>query len=210
MSSIFLVHHFPIILNEIRLLITKQYPSTRINSYDSFSNISHEIKINDIIIIYIDVPDLNLLKILKELQNTGVKIIVWIGSEDESTIRFLLQQKFQGYLLNRIENSELWCVLDNIQSNMPYLQPSLTSILFKQYLSESVHPLESPPSILTKREWEVLQLLTNGYSNEKVAHELYLTESTVKNHVSSILHKLEVPDRTGAVLKAIKNKWVIL
>jgi DNA-binding NarL/FixJ family response regulator len=91
LNTIYLVHHFPIIRNEIRLLITKQYPSTLISCYESFSSLPSTIKKNAILIINLNVPDLNKLKTLKKLQNKGIKIIVWIRSEDETTIRFFLQ-----------------------------------------------------------------------------------------------------------------------
>ena len=65
-----------------------------------------------------------------------------------------------------------------------------------------------PLHLLTKRECEVLQLLTDGQSNRVIGETLYISEKTVKNHVSSILQKMNVNDRTQAVVMAIKNGWV--
>lgn len=62
--------------------------------------------------------------------------------------------------------------------------------------------------LLTRRECEVLQLLADGKSNKGIADALSISEKTVKNHVSSILQKLNVNDRTQAVVVAIKNGWV--
>ncbi|MNW14545.1 Transcriptional regulatory protein DegU [compost metagenome] len=70
-----------------------------------------------------------------------------------------------------------------------------------------VHNDNSP---LTKREAEVLRLMAEGRSNKSIGEFLYISEKTVKNHVSSILQKLEVDDRTQAVITAIKNGWVTL
>ncbi|WP_235182989.1 response regulator transcription factor [Gracilibacillus boraciitolerans] len=61
--------------------------------------------------------------------------------------------------------------------------------------------------MFTRREWEVMELLTQGYSNQRISNQLYITDKTVKNHISSILRKLEVPDRTNAVLTVLRNKW---
>jgi two-component system response regulator DegU len=62
--------------------------------------------------------------------------------------------------------------------------------------------------LLTRRECEVLQLLADGKSNRGIGEALYISEKTVKNHVSNILQKMNVNDRTQAVVVAIKNGWV--
>src|SRR5699024_12702530 len=68
--------------------------------------------------------------------------------------------------------------------------------------------LRNPLRILTKRECEVLQLLAEGKSNRGVSEALYISEKTVKNHVSSILQKMNVTDRTQADVHANRNGWV--
>ncbi|OYD56045.1 hypothetical protein CGZ90_19615 [Fictibacillus aquaticus] len=65
-----------------------------------------------------------------------------------------------------------------------------------------------PSRILTRREWEVLQLLADGHNNKSISVRLFVSESTVKNHLSSIMRKLKVNDRTAAVIKALRNNWV--
>jgi two-component system response regulator DegU len=65
-----------------------------------------------------------------------------------------------------------------------------------------------PLHILTRRECEVLQMLADGKSNRSIGETLYISEKTVKNHVSNILQKMNVNDRTQAVVVAIKNGWV--
>lgn len=67
-----------------------------------------------------------------------------------------------------------------------------------------------PLHLYTKRECEVLQLLTDGKSNRQIAEALNISEKTVKNHVSSLFKKMKVNDRTQAVVTAIKNNWVEL
>jgi len=64
------------------------------------------------------------------------------------------------------------------------------------------------PSILTPRETEILSYIARGYMNKQIAHELGLSEHTIKNHLSSIIRKLEVNDRTQAVVLAINNGWI--
>ncbi|MCY8164961.1 two-component system response regulator DegU, partial [Bacillus inaquosorum] len=72
-----------------------------------------------------------------------------------------------------------------------------------------VYPeIRRPLHILTRRECEVLQMLADGKSNRGIGESLFISEKTVKNHVSNILQKMNVNDRTQAVVVAIKNGWV--
>lgn len=90
--------------------------------------------------------------------------------------------------------------------------------LFRRFYNEELRQLQafssarkaevSVPSIITPRETEILAYIARGYMNKQVAHELGLSEHTIKNHLSSIMHKLDVNDRTQAVVLAINNGWI--
>ena len=90
--------------------------------------------------------------------------------------------------------------------------------LFRRFYNEELRQLQvlpsvkkaeaTVPSILTPREVEILAYIAHGYMNKQIAHELGLSEHTIKNHLSSIMHKLEVNDRTQAVVLAINNSWI--
>ena len=89
------------------------------------------------------------------------------------------------------------------------IQPAITERLLKG-LEGRQHDFPSlePPDPLTDREIEVLRMMAGGYSNREIADGFSLTEGTVKNHVSNILSKLGVRDRTRAVLKAVELRYV--
>ncbi len=98
-----------------------------------------------------------------------------------------------------------------------YLHPKVTHNLIREYRrlvsekgenKERKREVRWPLHLLTRRECEVLQLLADGKSNRGIGEALYISEKTVKNHVSNILQKLNVNDRTQAVVVAIKNGWV--
>jgi DNA-binding NarL/FixJ family response regulator len=74
--------------------------------------------------------------------------------------------------------------------------------------AEPVFPRMDPPDPLTEREVEVLRLMTGGYSNREIAGALRVAEGTIKNHVSSILSKMGVRDRTRAVLEAVRSGYL--
>jgi len=90
--------------------------------------------------------------------------------------------------------------------------------LFKRFFGEELRQLQefSPgkeaeaivPSLLTPRETEILDHIARGYINKQVASKLGISEQTVKNHLSSILRKLDVTDRTQAVVLAMHNGWI--
>lgn len=90
--------------------------------------------------------------------------------------------------------------------------------LFRRFYEEELHQLQesyrgkearaSIPSLLTRRETEILEYVARGHMNKQIADELGLSEQTIKNQLSSILRKLEVGDRTQAVVLAIRNGWI--
>src|SRR5699024_2006538 len=122
----------------------------------------------------------------------------------------------QGYLLKEMDSNALVEAIRVVSEGGSYLHPKVTHNLVKEYrkLAEENENKENfvffskPLHLLTRRECEVLQLLAEGKSNRDVAESLEISEKTVKNHVSNILQKLNVKDRTQAVVRAIKNGWV--
>ncbi|WP_231618239.1 response regulator transcription factor [Fictibacillus sp. 23RED33] len=209
MKSIFLVNALPVIRNEMHMLVKTNFPSLKFSSYTTLNECStHSFNKQDILIVYMESPIESVLKILKSLQKKGVKIVIWIGSNNEKEIQSFLLKKFIGYFNKEIGHSEIVVGLNHIAANKPYLHPQLSTYLFTLYLLENRELKQAKDSSLSAREWEVLQYLAKGLNNKKISDQLFLTESTVKNHVSAILRKLDVPDRTSAVLIAIKNRWV--
>lgn len=172
---------------------------------------------NDILVINIQSTTASLLHSLEKLHNKGIKIVCWLESmEDETQIRSLFKKGFWGYFVGEVEPKEFLECLHNLKDNFPYLHSKLSSLLLKEYLSEftnltkidTISTKAKEQHNLTNREWEVLVYMARGFKNINIAQKLVLTESTVKNHVSAILRKLNVSDRTAAVVLAIKNDWI--
>lgn len=101
-----------------------------------------------------------------------------------------------GYLLKDVEAAELCAVIRRVAGGEAFIQPSVAA----KYLR--LLATQPRPEPLTPREIDVLRLLATGANNRDIASRLHITESTVKNHVNSILGKLQVPNRTAAALKA--------
>ena len=99
-----------------------------------------------------------------------------------------------GYLLKDAPATHLIDTIRRVHAGEVFIQPAIASRL----LRELVRPQESPLDALSEREREVLVLLAQGASNRDIAEKLYITEGTVKNHVSNILAKLQAENRTRA------------
>ena len=99
-----------------------------------------------------------------------------------------------GYLLKDAPATHLIDIIRRVHTGEVFIQPAIASRL----LRELVRPQESPLDALSEREREVLVLLAQGASNRDIAEKLYITEGTVKNHVSNILAKLQAENRTRA------------
>lgn len=168
-------------------------------------------EINEAAMILIDVNEaLTNLADLDRLHNEGVKIVLWIEELASQEAKPLFKMGLEGYLYYDIDEDTLVQALTFIQEGKRYVSPFLGGMLVDVYRETHVKKPNPPLDLLSRREWEVLQLLVKGYNNVRIADELFLSDKTVKNYVSSILHKLHVPDRTNAVIKALKKQWLYL
>ena len=107
-----------------------------------------------------------------------------------------------GYMLKDSNSSELKNAIFSIIEGEDYIQPSLIPMLNSKLLEMDSDKVKL--DLLTRREYEVLKLLTEGMFNKEIAMKLNISERTVKNHVSNIFKKIEVTDRTQAAVFAIR------
>ena len=174
----------------------------------------------DVVLMDINMPEINGIEATKQLleNHPGTKVIILSIHDDETYVSHALQSGAQGYLLKEIDTESLLEAIRVVYDGGSYLHPKVTHNLVQEYRKlvqnqhskSSVHEIEyrKPLHLLTRRECQVLQLLSEGQSNRMIAETLVISEKTVKNHVSNILQKMEVNDRTQAVVMAIKNGWV--
>lgn len=173
----------------------------------------------DVILMDINMPRKNGVEATGELMAKfpDAKVIMLSIHDDESYVTHALKTGALGYMLKEMDADAIIQAIKVVATGGSYLHPKVTRNLVTEFrrLSErenkgSFHQSEirRPFHLLTKRECEVLQLLTDGQSNRTIGETLFISEKTVKNHVSSILQKMNVNDRTQAVVTAIKNGWV--
>ncbi|MEK3853748.1 response regulator transcription factor [Cytobacillus sp. FSL H8-0458] len=173
----------------------------------------------DVMIMDIDMPNMNGIKATDKLSEnkSKSKTIILSFYDDENYVTRVLQNGAAGYLIKDIGAKRLIEAIRVVAGGGSYLDPKVTKNIIKEYrrlteLNSTGHycnqNYQRPLHILTRRECEVLQLLADGNSNTDISKILFISDKTVKNHVSSILRKIKVHDRTQAVLLAIKRGWV--
>ncbi|MED3759861.1 response regulator transcription factor [Peribacillus frigoritolerans] len=175
----------------------------------------------DVVIMDINMPNMNGVEATKMLVSRypETKVIILSIHDDENYVQHALKTGAQGYLLKEMDADALIDAVRVVAEGGSYLHPKVPHNLVKEYRRlaaeegadrDSIHTIEirRPLHLLTRRECEVLQLLADGKSNRAIGETLYISEKTVKNHVSNILQKMNVNDRTQAVVLAIKNGWV--
>ncbi|MEY8349143.1 response regulator transcription factor [Bacillus cereus] len=163
----------------------------------------------DIVLMDLYMPEMDGIEatacIKKEYPN--VKIIVLTSFSDQAHVLPALKAGASGYILKDVEPDQLVEAIRSAYKGNIQLHPDIASSLLSQTLPQEEAEVASNihVDVLTARENEVLQLLAKGMSNKEIASVLVITEKTVKAHVSSILSKLQLSDRTQAALYAVKN-----
>ena len=160
----------------------------------------------DIVLLDVRMPGMSGVDVLRTLAARGTlpPTIVLTTFEDEELVVESLRAGARGFLLKDVSLDGLVRAIRQVVAGGTFVQ-SVDAV--RARLSPSVRtdfPSLVTPDPLTSREREVLRLLAGGHSNREIARALSMAEGTVKNHVSSILSKLGVRDRTRAVLMAVK------
>ena len=159
----------------------------------------------DIILMDIRMPVMDGIAAIRILtkQAPEIKILVLTTFDDDEYVTKAMACGAKGYLLKDTPSAELARAIRSIDLGYTQLGPGLFE---KAISANSQPPATIPPELatLTSREKEVLQLIAKGYNNREIATELYIAERTVKNHVNSILRRLNLRDRTQAAILANK------
>ncbi len=159
----------------------------------------------EVAIIDLHLPKMSGVEIIKAIKENQLRTQVIILSsfcEDEE-IFAAIDAGALSYLLKDSPPEKLLAAVKAAQRGEPVLHPRIVKRLMQRVRQDQ--PAIEP---LTAKEKEVLQQLVKGKSNKEISAELYISETTVKTHVSSILQKLQVKDRTQAVIKALNKKLV--
>jgi NarL family two-component system response regulator LiaR len=161
----------------------------------------------DIVLLDLVMPRVDGIAALHGLRerSPGSRVIVLTTFLDDDKLLPAVRAGAAGYLLKDVEPKELVNAIRTVHGGEALLHPAAASRVLAE-LVESNRP--SPASLLTPRETEVLTLVARGQPNKVIARELGVSEKTVKTHVSNVLGKLGVTDRTQAALYAVREGLV--
>jgi len=160
----------------------------------------------DIILMDINMPGTSglaaTLIIKKELPT--IKVIAITIYEDEEVVE-MVKAGVSAYILKDVAGSELISTIHKVMAGEVVIHPRVAQRLIKELVRNDNKKDEIK---LTRREKDVLALLVQGSNNRKIANIMFISEKTVKNHLTSIFRKLSVKDRTQAAVYAIRNHMV--
>jgi len=162
----------------------------------------------DVVLMDINMPSMNGLQAIKELkaEKSPVRIIVLTMHEEKDYLFKALQLGAEGYVLKDADPMTLIDAIRSVYRGQNYIQPNMTKELVREFNRMTFREKgTNQDSLLTSRELEVLDLIAEGMINKEIAKKLFISEKTVKNHVSNIFRKLNVSDRTQAAIYAFKH-----
>lgn len=165
----------------------------------------------DVLLLDMRMPGLSGLDVLRKLKEQGTQppTLILTTFDDDELVLGGLQAGALGYLLKDVALEELVDAIKAVSEGRSIVKPMVTERLLNglQGVKNEFSSLDQPDP-LTERETEILRLMAAGFSNKEIANSLRVAEGTVKNHVSNILSKMGVRDRTRAVLKAFELSMI--
>lgn len=170
----------------------------------------------DVVLMDIRMPEMDGVAATRLLTKRfpEVAVIILTTFDDDEYVFEGLKAGARGYLLKDISSDEMAEAVRVVAAGGALIQPSIARKVVAEFSRLASAPSARPddaqplPTPLTDRELDVLRALADGLSNREIADRLVITEGTVKNHVSNILSKLDVRDRTQAILKAQDLKLI--
>ncbi|MGG3467256.1 response regulator transcription factor [Neobacillus pocheonensis] len=164
-----------------------------------------DVLLPDIVLMDLVMPVMDGIEATRKIKekHPSMNIMILTSFSDQNHVIPAIEAGASGYQLKDIEPDELVKAIKQLMKGENQLHPKATTHLLTQFSSKNNEEKKMLED-LTRREMEVLKEIASGKSNKEIASSLYITEKTVKTHVSSILAKLELADRTQAALYAVR------
>ena len=161
----------------------------------------------DLILMDLKMPVMNGIEATREIRTKfpAIKILVLTTYDDDEWVFDAVRAGASGYLLKDTPRQKIIEAIRGTMEGKSFVDPLIAGKLLNQIASKQTQPTSVLAEKLTERELDVLRLIAKGINNSEIAAQLHLSEGTVRNHVSAILEKLGVSDRTQAAVIAIQH-----
>jgi len=164
----------------------------------------------DVILMDINIPDINGIEVTKMIKRDFpmMKILILTMYDHDEYFMSAIREGADGYLLKDAPSQHVVDAIYSVTKGQSVIHPAMT----KKFLSfqKPQQPLSEAKELLTEREKEVLLCLVQGMNNKEIGEALFISDKTVKIHVSKIFKKLEVKSRSQVVIYAVQNQLVPL
>jgi DNA-binding NarL/FixJ family response regulator len=175
----------------------------------------------DVVLLDINLPLMNGLQVARTLkaERNNTAIIVLTAYHDSQQVLHAMRAGASAYCSKDVTPDELIEIIRDVASGLYVVENErMDERALESWIQSNIEAMSGPYIIdaeehyipLSPREMEILQFVTNGLSNKEIAMKLRISQQTVKNHMTSILKKLNVEDRTQAAVNAIRRGWVRL
>ncbi len=219
-SRILVVDDHPLFRDGLRLVIASDPSLTLVGmagtAEEAFSNVEQTLP--DIVLCDINLPGADGLELARRLHRLypQIRVIMVTLHMDEGRVLDAVRAGAAAFLTKDGSGEELLATIRRVaRGEYPINDRVLDSPRVARHLLDQFRDLDTPEvaeifSPLTPRELEILQAVAGGQSNKEIARQLHISDQTVKNHITSILRKLAVNDRTQAVMQALRHGWIKL
>jgi DNA-binding NarL/FixJ family response regulator len=162
----------------------------------------------DLVLLDIHMEGMNGLEVLKVLKATWprMRVVMLTVSESEADLLAAIRSGADGYLLKHLSKAEFFTMLEGLKNGEAAISRRTAALLMKNISQDKEKNSESRLEPLSEREIEILHFLASGLSNRYISERLSLSENTIKYHIKNILRKLQVQNRTEAVMRAMQMK----
>jgi len=164
----------------------------------------------DVVLMDLVLPQMDGITATEQIRALGLptKVIALTSFSEDDKVFPAIQAGAASYLLKDVKPNELVEAIRAVHHGEARLHPDIARKLMQQVSQMRYSPQESSIEGLTAREREVIQLVALGRSNREIAQELFISEKTVKSHISNLMGKLNLEHRTQLAIYAIKNKLI--
>jgi len=213
MIKVLLVDDQDILLEGLKIILGKEEDIDICGSANNGKKAYELCKWNmpDVILMDIQMPELSGVEVTKMVKRDfpSVKVIVLTTFNDEDYIYEALKNGASGYLLKDTSPSDIAKAVRTVYNGGALIQSEVAVKVIDKFsqLAKGNHEKELDPRVemLTEREIDICKLIAEGKNNKEIANELYISQGTVKNHITRVLLKLELRDRTQLAIFTIKN-----